>query len=115
MAIKKQYVAAVPVQMTQEWKDRVKAVADHETINDSLAAVIRDCIEVALPGFELELGIRTLDDLSEGEIEALGLNRVAKEAPAQPVREDRARGSFGYSETVRPGPYDQPAPHPYGA
>jgi len=104
MAIKKQYDATVPTQMTSEWKARVKAVADHERINDSLSAVIRDCIEVALPGFERELGIRTLDDLSEGELEALGLNRLAEEAekPTVTGREDRARGSFGYSEVVRP-------------
>lgn len=101
MAIKKQYDGKpVPVQLSAEWRDRIKAVSDHERINDSMAAVIRDCIEVALPGFELELGIRTIDDLDEGELEALGLNRLA-EAPSAP-REDRAKGSFGYSEVVRP-------------
>ena len=99
--LKKQYDATLTMQLTSEWRDRLKAVSDHERINDSIAAVVRDCIEVALPGFELELGIRTMDDLSEGELEALGLNRLAEEAPT-PVREDRARGSFGYSETVRP-------------
>lgn len=101
MAIKKKYGATIPVQMTQEWKDRIQAVADDPKINDSLAAVVRDCVEVALPGFELELGIRTLDDLSEGELEALGVTRQAAEA-ATPAREDRAKGSFGYSEVVRP-------------
>ena len=100
MAIRKQYDATIPTQVTSEWKARIKAVADHERINDSMAAVVRDCIEVALPGFELELGIRDLDDLTDGELEALGLNRLAEEAPAQ--REDRAKGSFGYSEIVRP-------------
>lgn len=100
MAIKKQYDATVPVQMTAAWKDRIKAVSDHERINDSIAAVVRDCIETALPGFELELGIRDLDDLDEAELEGLGLNRVPEGAPTP--REDRAKGSFGYSEVVRP-------------
>ena len=95
MAIRKKYDATVPVQMAQDWKDRIQVVSDHPQINDSLAAVIRDCVEVALPGFELELGIRDIDDLSEGELEALGLNRVPA-APAAPAREDRAKGSFGW-------------------
>ena len=119
MAIRKQFVAAVPVQMTQEWKDRITAVADHPKITDSLAAVIRDCIAIQLPAFELELGIRTLDDLDEDELAGLGLDRV-QERPATHThhgvspcprcgrvephehydapREDRARGSFGYGE-----------------
>ncbi len=94
MAIKKHYDTVVPVQLEQAWKDRIKVVSDHPKIQDSLAAVIRDCIETTLPGFELELGIRELDDLSEDELAALGLNKVP-EQPA-PQREDRARGSFGY-------------------
>ncbi len=95
MAVTRKNNATVPVQMEQAWKDRVKAVADHERINDSLAAVIRDCVEVALPGFELELGIRDLDDLTDGEVEALGLSRE-EAAPAAPQVEDRAKGSFGW-------------------
>lgn len=96
MAIKKKYGAAVPVQLTDDWKARVRTVADHERIQDSMAAVIRDCIEVALPGFELELGLRDLEDLTEGEVQALGLEKL----PEEPRREDRARGSFGYREVM---------------
>lgn len=97
MAIKKQFDGKpVPVQLSAEWRERIKVVSDHPKISDSLAAVIRDCIETALPGFELELGIRDLDDLDEGELAALGLNKV-EERPA-PQREDRAKGSFGYGE-----------------
>lgn len=96
MAKKRQFDAAVPVQMTQDWKDRITAVSDHPKINDSIAAVIRDCIAIQLPAFELELGIRTLDDLDEDELAGLGLNKV-EERP-EPAREDRARGSFGYGE-----------------
>ncbi len=96
MAIKKHFDAVVPVQLEQSWKDRIKAVSDHPKIQDSLAAVIRDCIETSLPGFELELGIRELDDLDEDELAALGLNKIPEQAPAK--REDRARGSFGYEE-----------------
>lgn len=96
MAIRKHFDAAVPVQLERAWKDRIKVVSDHPKIQDSLAAVIRDCIETALPGFELELGIRGLDDLNEEELAALGLNKI----PDQPTppREDRAKGSFGYGE-----------------
>lgn len=95
MAVTKKFDGrTVPVQLTAEWRERIKVVSDHPKINDSLAAVIRDCVELALPGFELELGIRELDDLDEGELAALGLNKVAEQAA--PQREDRARGSFGY-------------------
>lgn len=97
MAIKKQYDASIVVQLTQGWKDRITAVADHEQIQDSLAAVIRDCIELTLPKFELELGIRGLDDLTEDEMQALGLDRL----PDTPAREDRAKGSFGYTPPAR--------------
>lgn len=119
MAIKKKFDAAVPVQMATSWKDRVQAVADHPQINDSLSSVIRDCIEQALPVFELELGIRELDDLDETELAALGLDKQSA-APATHThhgvspcprcgkvephehydapKEDRAKGSFGYGE-----------------
>jgi len=93
VAIRKKYDTALAVQFEQAWKDRIQAVADHPTIADSLASVVRDCVELALPGFELELGIRQLDDLTEGELDALGLNRLPNEAPK---REDRAAGSFGW-------------------
>ncbi len=96
MAIKKKFDGKpVPVQLSAEWRARIQEVSDHERINDSLAAVIRDCVEVALPGFELELGIRDLDDLTDGEVEALGLSRE-EAAPAAPQVEDRAKGSFGW-------------------
>lgn len=98
MAVKKKLTAAIPTQLTPEWRKRVRAVADHPRTQVSMAQVIRDCIEVALPGFELELGLIDLDDLSEGELQVLGLERAPKEpeGPA-PVREDRAKGSFGWT------------------
>ncbi len=101
MAIKKKFDGKpVPVQLAKDWRDRIQAVSDHPRINDSLAAVIRDCVETALPGFELNLGIRTLDDMEDFELEGLGVTReeVAGTQPAAPQKEDRAKGSFGYGE-----------------
>lgn len=96
MAIKKQFDGKpVPVQLSAEWRERIAAVADHPKITDSLAAVIRDCIQIQLPAFELELGIRDIEDLDEDELASLGLNKVPDGPPA---REDRAKGSFGYGE-----------------
>lgn len=93
MAIKKQYAATVPVQMTDEMKERIRAVSDHPRINDSLASVIRDCIDVALPSFELELELREIDDLTDGERQVLGLDHLTREEKGP---EDRAKGSFGW-------------------
>jgi len=96
MAIKKQYTAALPVQLTPEWRERVKAVADHELVNISVAQVIRDCIEAALPSIEIQLGLLSLEELTDGELAARGLER-----PTAPVREDRAAGCFGAAAGAR--------------
>ncbi len=90
MAVKKKYTDALPVQLTPEWRARVKAVADHEQIQDSMAAVIRDCIEAALPNFELGLGLLDLDALDDDELARLGVQREPEATP-----EDRSAGCFG--------------------
>lgn len=95
MAKTAKYTETLPVQLTPEWKARIKAVSDHPRIADGLAQVVRDCIELALPGFELELGLVELDDMDDAQIEALGITRPAP-AP-EPQREDRAKGSFGWT------------------
>lgn len=97
--IKKKYGKSIPVQLTQEWRDRVQAVADHPRIEDSMASVIRDCIETALPGFEMELGL--VEPEEEGD---RGIPVFTKIAPGPlPVedrdrllgKEDRSAGCFG--------------------
>ena len=90
MARTSKLTAVVPVAMTPAWRDRLRAVADHERTQVPMAEVIRDCIEAALPGFELALGIRNVDDLDDDELQDLGLERKA-----EPAREDRAAGCFG--------------------
>jgi hypothetical protein len=88
MAIKKQYTASIPVQLTPEWRERVQRVADDEQVNLSMAQVIRDCILAALPNFELQLGYIEVDDLK-------GLMDEAREEQQSKPREDRSAGCFG--------------------
>jgi hypothetical protein len=94
MAVVKKYSATLPVQLTPEWKARVAAVADHPAVLVGMAEVVRDCIEAALPGIELQLGIRTLDDLSDDELMSYGVTRVPQEEEP-PRKENRAAGCFG--------------------
>lgn len=89
MAVKRKYTDSLPVQLTPEWRERIKAVADHEAVGVSMAEVIRDCIEVALPSIELALQIRAADELTE-----LAQEMGTYDEPA-PVREDRSAGLFG--------------------
>ena len=93
MAVTRKYTDALPVQLTQAWRDRVKVVADHERIQDSMASVIRDCIETALPRWEIELGILDIAELDDEQLAAIGLARAVE----TPRREDRAAGSFGWT------------------
>jgi hypothetical protein len=57
MAHVKKHTEKFTVMLTPEWAERLVNVADHPKIQDAYAQVIRDCIETALPGFELALGI----------------------------------------------------------
>jgi hypothetical protein len=88
MAIKKQYTASIPVQLTPEWRERVQRVADDERVNLSMAQVIRDCILTALPNFELQLGYIEGDDLDD-------LVEQVREEQAGTKKEDRSAGCFG--------------------
>ena len=91
---KAKYTAAVPVQLTPEWRDRLRTVADHPRIEDSVASVIRDCIETALPGFELELGL-----VEPEEVTPTGYAGAERLEPTDiellTGGEDRSRGCFG--------------------
>jgi hypothetical protein len=89
MAIKKQYTASIPVQLTPEWRERVQHVADDERVNVSMAQVIRDCVATALPAFELQLGYIKLDDDDDLEEQAENI-RGEQEAPRP--KEDRSAG-----------------------
>jgi hypothetical protein len=89
MALKKQYTASIPVQLTPEWRERVQRVADDERVNLSMAQVIRDCILAALPNFELQLGILEEDDI-EDQVE-----HVREEQARAQGKEDRSAGCFG--------------------
>lgn len=86
MAIKKQYTASIPVQLTPEWRERVQRVADDDRVNLSMAHVIRDCILTALPQFELQLGF-----IEEDDLEDVAENIRAEQATPAP-KEDRAAG-----------------------
>lgn len=89
MAVKRKYTDSLPVQLTPEWRERIKAVADHERVNASMAEVIRDCIESALPDFEFSLQIRALDE-ETGLTEQMELYEEIA-----PAKEDRSAGLFG--------------------
>jgi hypothetical protein len=88
MAVKAQYQKSIPVQLTTEWYDRIKAIADDERCNLSMATVIRDCIENVVPGIELQLGLVDPEEVDEEEAV------VVTAAPAK-KREDRTVGLFG--------------------
>lgn len=90
MAVVRKYDATLPkVQVEQSLRDRLTRVADDPRVQCSLATVIRDCIEGALPSIELQLGFVELEDLMDDE----GVE-VADEAAA-PKKEDRSAGCFG--------------------
>lgn len=104
MARKKKITKILSVGLTDSWFDRVAAVADHDRTQVSMAEVVRDCIEAALPGFELALQIRTLDDFDDEELQDLGLARKEDDAgrlgspellQANKEKENRAAGCFG--------------------
>ena len=83
MAKKKQFTASIPVQFSQDWRDRVAAVADHELVNDSMAAIVRDCVEQYLPFLEQQLGLGPQQEVIDA------LDEVA------PPTIDRSAGCFG--------------------
>lgn len=114
MAKKKKFDTAITVQLTKEWRDRLRAVADHPRIEDSEASVIRDCIATALPGFEVELGLVEVEEdvvpagyaggalrgLPPAEINRLlgkGLSpeEILEEVERREAAEDRSVGCFG--------------------
>ena len=101
MAKKKKFDTAITVQLSQELRDRIRACADHPRIEDSEASVIRDCIETALPGFEMELGLVDPADEGIGYAEAMILqgDRPGSISPEDHARllgkEDRSAGCFG--------------------
>lgn len=94
MAVKKQFTASLPVQLTPEWRDRLRAVADHEAVQSSIAAVIRDCIAFSLPGIEIQLGLLAIEDLTDEDLANMGLERTPEESE-EDQKEDRSRGCFG--------------------
>lgn len=90
MAVVRKYDATLPkVQVEQSLRDRLDRVADDPRVQCSLATVIRDCIEGALPSIELQLGFVELEDLEDDEAVELG-----GEA-ADPPKEDRSAGCYG--------------------
>jgi hypothetical protein len=92
MAIVKKYSASVPVQLEPAWRARLQAVADHPAVEVSLAAIVRHCIEAALPQLELEVGILNVEELDDEQLAALGVVRVEEKGPEP---DNRAVGCFG--------------------
>lgn len=121
MAVVRKYDATLPkVQVPQDLRDRLDRVADDPRVQCSLATVIRDCIEGALPSIELQLGFVELEDLTEDdEVEvspricvcdhieddhdeqdgcgacALEFTRSCKQFRLRGTKEDRSAGCYG--------------------
>lgn len=79
---------------TEGMRNRVRAVA--EGARCDMADVIRDALEVNLVHMELQLGLSTLDDYEDEELERAGLGRVVQER-----RATEALAAFEKSELVK--------------
>lgn len=93
MAVVRKYDATLPkVQVQKELRDRLNRVADDPRVQCSLATVIRDCIEGALPSIELQLGFIELEELLDEEDPQQPFDPFAEPAPK---KEDRSVGCYG--------------------
>lgn len=97
MALKAKLTASLPkLAVTPTLRDRVQAVADRVEVG--MSEVVRDCIEAALPNFELQLGLVDFDELSDDDLARIGIARIEEpeEEPAKPpVETNRFNSGWG--------------------
>lgn len=94
MAVTAKLTESLPkLAVSPEMRARVQAVADKVEVG--MSEVVRDCISEALPKFELALGLVDLDELSQDDLEALGL-AVLDDEPEKPAPStDRFTSGWG--------------------